>query len=115
MRKTEGIIQLVIGLIGMALCLTVHNKWAYLPAILMGLWAVVTIRRLPAVQLTETGRRKFQKRNVGSLILWVIAALFAFAFLRQTPYGTDGLWFMLSAYLFLTIHGVMVIAPLKEE
>ncbi len=115
MRKTEGIIQLIIGFIGMVLCLTVQNKWAYLPAILMGLWAVVTIRRLPAFQQTETGRRKFRKRNIVSIILWVIAALLAFVFLRQTPCGTDGLWFMLSAYLFLTIHGIMVIVPLKEE
>ena len=45
MRKTEAYIYIIIGLVGAALCFVLHNEWAFLPAVLLGLFSVFMIRR----------------------------------------------------------------------
>lgn len=113
MKKQEGIYQLTIGLIGVVFCL-VLQKWAFLPAILMGVISVVMIRRDKPVEFTEAAQLRFRKLNIISIICWCVFALLGFLLLRSKPIGAEGRWFMLSAYLFLVVHGLLVMLPTKE-
>ena len=114
MKKQEGIYQLAIGLIGIVFCL-VLQKWAYLPAILMGVISVVMIRRDKPVEFTEAARQRFRKLNIISLICWGVFALLGFLLLREKHIGAEGLWFALSAYLFIAVHGaLLLVLPVKE-
>lgn len=113
MKKQEGIYQLAIGLIGIVFCL-VLQKWAFLPLILMGVISVVMIRRDKPVEFTEAAQLRFRKLNIISLICWGVFALLGFLLLRSKPIGAEGQWFLLSAYLFLVVHGLLVMLPTKE-
>jgi len=113
MKKQEGIYQLAIGLIGVAFCLFLQ-EWAYLPAILMGIITIVMIRRVTPAQHTESEQQRFRKVNIISLVCWIVFALLGFLLLRSKPIGAEGQWFLLSAYLFLVVHGVLVMLPRKE-
>ena len=114
MKKQEGIYQLAIGLIGVVFCL-VLQKWAYLPLILIGVISVVMIRRDKPVEFTEAARQRFRKLNIISLICWGVFALLGFLLLREKPIGAEGLWFALSAYLFIAVHGaLLLVLPVKE-
>jgi predicted branched-subunit amino acid permease len=114
MKKQESIYQLAIGLIGVAFSLFLQ-KWAYLPMILIGVLAVVMIRREKPAQLTEAERKRFRLVNIISLICWVVFALLGFLLLRDKPVGAEGLWFALSAYLFIAVHGaLLLVLPVKE-
>ncbi|MCR5658043.1 MAG: hypothetical protein K6G25_01810 [Bacteroidales bacterium] len=114
MNKQESIFQLAIGLIGVAFCLFLQ-KWTYLPMVLIGVLAVIMIRRKKPVQFTETERKRFRFVNIISLICWVVFAFLGFLLLRSKPIGAKGQWFMLSAYLFLAIHGALLLLPLKQQ
>lgn len=110
MKKQESIIQLVLGLIGVVFCL-VLPKLAYLPSVLFGVLAVIMIRRIKSAQFTEAEHQYFRKVNIISLICWVVFALLGFLLLRDKRIGADGQWFLLSAYLFITIHGALMLLP----
>ena len=113
MKTQEGIYQLSIGLIGVVFCL-VLQKWAYLPAILMGVISVIMIRRDKSAEFTEATRLRFRKLNIISLICWGVFALIGFLLLRSKSIGAEGQWFLLSAYLFLVVHGFLMLLPAKE-
>jgi len=114
MKKQESIFQLTIGIIGVAFCLFLQ-KWAYLPIVLIGVLAVVMIRRKKPVQFTEAERKRFRLVNIISLICWVVFALLGFLLLRDKPVGAEGQWFALSAYLFIAVHGALLLFPSKKQ
>lgn len=108
MKKQESIIELAIGLIGVVFCLFL-TKWAYLPAVIFGVLSVVLIRRIKPNQFAETERQRFRKANIISLICWGVFALLGFLLLRDKPIGVGGQWFLLSAYLFIMVHGALML------
>lgn len=64
--------------------------------------------------ITEAAQLRFRKLNIISLICWGVFALLGFLLLRRKPIGAEGQWFLLSAYLFLVVHGLLVMLPAKE-
>lgn len=114
MRKTEAYIYIIIGLVGAALCFVLHNEWAFLPAVLLGLFSVFMIRRTRTNPPSESERAVLRKRNLISLVGWVVFAILCYTLLRDHPAGAGGLWFALSAYLFLALHGILTLIPAKE-
>ena len=92
----------------------VLQKWAFLPLILMGVISVIMIRRIKPVEFIEAAQLRFRKLNIISLICWGVFALLGFLLLRRKPIGAEGQWFLLSAYLFLVVHGLLVMLPAKE-
>lgn len=115
MKKKEGFLQLAVGLAGAVLCIVLPNGWAYLPALFYGFFAVAMIRRTKEESLSEREKECFRKRNVITLVCWMVFALVGFFFLRNQPVGAEGLWFVLSAYLFLLVHGIAMILPVKKN
>ena len=113
MNKKEGYLELAVGLCGAVLCVALHNAWAYLPGVLYGILAVAMIRRTKAGQPTEHEKESLRRRNIVSLVCWMVFALVGFFFLRDQPVGAEGLWFVLSAYLFLAVHGAALVLPVK--
>lgn len=114
MKKQESIIELAIGLTGVVFCI-VLTKWAYLPAVIFGVLSVVLIRRIKPIQFTEADRQGFRKENIISLICWGVFALLGFLLLRDKPIGADGQWFLLSAYLFIMVHGALMLLPTETD
>ena len=106
---------MAVGLAGAVLCIVLHNGWAYLPGLFYGLFAVAMIRRTKAEPLSEREKDCLRKRNVITLVCWMVFALAGFFFLRNQPVGAEGLWFVLSAYLFLLVHGIAMFLPVKEN
>ena len=115
MRKTESYIYIIIGLVGTALCFVLHNEWAFLPAVLLGLFSVFMIRRTRTNPPSESERAVLRKRNLISLVGWVVFAVLCFALLRNRPAGAGGLWFALSAYLFLALHDILTLIPARKQ
>ena len=109
MRKTESYVYTIIGFVGAALCFVLHNEWAFLPAVLLGLFSVFMVRRTKENPPSESERAVIRKRNLISLLGWVVFAVLCFALLRNRPAGAGGLWFALSAYLFLALHGILTL------
>jgi uncharacterized RDD family membrane protein YckC len=72
------------------------------------------IRRVTPAQHTESEQQRFRKVNIISLVCWIVFALLGFLLLRNNPIGAEGQWFLLSAYLFLVVHGVLVMLPAKD-
>ena len=114
MRKTESYIYIIIGSVGTALCFVLHNEWAFLPAVLLGLFSVFMIRRTRTNPPSESERAVLRKRNLISLVGWVVFAILCYTLLRNRPAGVGGLWFALSAYLFLVLHGILTLLPVRE-
>lgn len=115
MNKKEGYLELAVGLCGAVLCVALHNAWAYLPGLLFGILAVAMIRRTKGKELSEREKGSLRKRNIVALSCWIVFAVVGFFALRNRPVGAEGLWFVLSAYLFLVVHGVALVLPAHEN
>ena len=114
MRKTESYVYIIIGFVGAALCFVLHNEWAFLPAVFLGLFSVFMVRRTKENPPSESERAVIQKRNLISVLGWVVFAILCYTLLRDHPAGAGGLWFALSAYLFLVLHGILTLSPVRE-
>ncbi len=114
MKKKEAYIYIIIGIVGTVLCFVLHNEWAFLPAVLLGLISVFMIRRTKEGPHDESEYAARRKRNLISLLGWIVFAALCFALLRSHPAGAGGLWFVLSAYLFLILHGILTIIPMRK-
>ena len=115
MKKKESFLDLAVGLCGAVLCIALHNAWAYLPGLLYGIFAVAMIRRTKEKELSEREKESLRKRNIFALSCWIAFALVGFFVLRNQAVGAEGLWFVLSAYLFLLVHGIAMLLPVKEN
>lgn len=111
MRKKQGYAELILGLCGAAISLTLGNPWAVIPLVAYGVLSAVMIRRDDNVKPTENERDCIRKRNITALVCWVVFAAMCYFTFRATTIGVGGMWFMLSTYLFLVAHGIMFIAP----
>ena len=57
-----------------------------------------------AFRATETSRSRVKPATI---VLCIVG-------LRNRPAGTGGLWFALSAYLFLVLHGILTLLPARK-
>ena len=63
-----------------------------------------TARQKSAFRATETSRSRVKPATI---VLCIVG-------LRNRPAGTGGLWFALSAYLFLVLHGILTLLPARK-
>ena len=64
-----------------------------------------TARQKSAFRATETSRSRVKPATV---VLY-------FALLRNRPTAAGGLWFALSAYLFLALHDILTLIPARKQ
>lgn len=110
--KKQGIIELLIGLVGIAIIfITQQIQWSSIPIILFGIISIVMIRKADTAQ-PEQENICMKKRNILSVILLPIFAIICY-FSANEIIRNDFLWIMLTTYLFLAAHGIMFMAPIN--
>ena len=114
MRKTQGFIELAIGLLGLSAILCLGSYWTYIPLVVYGVLSIALIRRIGKEQLTKDEEQSTRKRNVTTLIGWAFAAVICFITFKDSRMGEGGVWFILSAYVFLLMHGIAFMAPINS-
>ncbi len=62
-----------------------------------------TAQQKSAFRATETSRSRVKHATI---VLCIVG-------LRNRPAGAGGLWFALSAYLFLALHGILTLFPAR--
>ena len=111
MRKTQGLIEMVVGLSGTAAILCLGEYWTFLPLIVYGIISIVLLRRIATEQVSKEEENCVRKRNVTTLICWAVIAVICYLTFHGTRIAEGGGWFLLSAYMFLLIHGIAFLAP----
>ncbi len=109
--KKQGIIELIIGIVGLAILLVFQNIWSYIPLVFVGVLGVVTIRK-SNLKMTDNEKKCSKKRNILSAIFLPIFAFICY-FSANDMIKDNFLWILLSVYLFLTAHGILFIAPIN--
>lgn len=113
MRQKQGLVELIVGITGCVLFFFLPNQWIYVPMIVYGIVSVAMIRRDVGEKQTEDEIRCIRKRNVTTIICWVVIALISYITFRGSQIGEGWGWFVLSAYTFFIIHGLAFLAPLN--
>ena len=111
MKKGQSIVEMILGICGIAITLGFQNKWSFTPLILWGIVSALMIRRESKNELSETERKCTKKRNIAVLICWVLAGIICY-FSADGTLRCNGFWFLLSGYLFLAMHGLAFIFPI---
>ncbi len=114
MRKTQGLTEVVIGLLGTITILSIGNYWSYLPLIVYGVLSTALIRRIAVEQPSKEEALCVRKRNLVTLICWALAAAICYFTFKGARIGENGEWFVLSTYVFLLMHGIAFLAPIKS-
>lgn len=113
MRKTQGLIEMAIGILGTVAIFCLGSYWTYLPLVVYGVLSIALIRKIAHEQMSKEEENCIRKRNITTLICWVVIAAICFTF-RGTRIAEGGGWFLLSAYMFLLIHGIAFLAPVNS-
>ncbi len=107
-------IEMAIGILGTVAIFCLGSYWTYLPLVVYGVLSIALIRKIAHEQMSKEEESCIRKRNITTLICWVvIAAICCFTF-RGTRIAEGGGWFLLSAYIFLLIHGIALLAPVNS-
>ncbi len=114
MRKTQGLTEVVIGLLGTIAILLLGNYWSYIPLVVYGVLSIALIRRIAVEQPSKEEALCVRKRNVVTLICWALAAAICYFTFKGARIGENGEWFVLSAYMFLLMHGIAFLAPVNS-
>ena len=110
----QNVIEIIIGLVGATLCYATNISWAIIPIILYGIMSVFLIRRFNIKNYSEDAKLILRKRNLISLICGLVVAVACYFTLHENMYE-NGLWLILSAYLFLLIHGIIMVLPIEKN
>lgn len=114
MRKTQGLTEMAIGLSGMVAMTCLGDYWTFLPLIIYGIISITLIRRIAKEQVSKEEENCIRKRNITTLICWVVVAVICYFTFHGTRIAEDGGWFVLSAYMFLLMHGIAFLAPVNS-
>ena len=114
MRKTQGLTEVVIGLLGTISTFFIGNYWSFIPLIVYGVLSIALIRRIALEQPSKEEALCVRKRNVVTLICWALVAVICYFTFKESRIGENGEWFVLSAYVFLLMHGIAFLAPIKS-
>ena len=107
-------LKMAIGILGTVAIFCLGSYWTYLPLVVYGVLSIALIRKIAHEQMSKEEESCIRKRNITTLICWVvIAAICCFTF-RGTRIAEGGGWFLLSAYMFLLIHGIAFLAPVNS-
>ncbi len=110
--KKQGIIELLVGILGITILLVFQNEWSYIALILYGVLSVSMIRKT-AEALTNDEKRCAKKRNILSFVLLPFFAFICYLSTNEVI-KNNLLWVLLTAYLFITAHGILFIAPINN-
>ncbi len=110
--KNQGMIELLIGIVGITILLVFQNEWSYISLILYGILSVAMIRRT-AKELTNDEKKCIKKRNIFSVVLLPFFAIICY-FSANEIIINNLLWILLTTYLFITAHGILFIAPINS-
>lgn len=112
MKKGESVVELFLGIIGIVLVLVFHNQWGFIPIILWGIVSSLFIRRRETEEVTSLEKRNsVKRRNIILVLCWVLASIICF-YATNDVLRTNGLWFLLSSYMFLSMHGLVFLFPI---
>ncbi len=110
--KNQGIMELLIGISGITILLLFQNEWSYIALILYGILSVAMIRKTTK-EFTNDEKKCMKKRNILSIVLLPFFAIVCY-FSANELIRDDLLWILLAAYLFITAHGILFIAPINN-
>lgn len=114
MRKPQGLIEMAIGILGTVAIFCLGSYWTYLPLVVYGVLSIALIRKIAHEQMSKEEENCIRKRNITTLICWVVIAAICYYTFHGTRIAGGGRWFVLSAYMFLLIHGIAFLAPVNS-
>jgi membrane protein CcdC involved in cytochrome C biogenesis len=114
MRKEQGIIEIVIGSLGLVVAFFLAGYWTFLPLVIYGILSMVLIRRLSRKEVSKDEEVCIRKRNITTLICWALFAIICYFTFSNSEIGEEGKWFILSTYVFLLVHGIAFMVPVNS-
>lgn len=108
------IIELTTGFLGVVLCVVTNTFWSIIPLVLYGILSTFFVRKFVGNTFTNKEKQFFRKRNIVSVICWIIIAIVSHFIFNKRIISDYGLEVILFAYLFLLTHGIVMLLPTKK-
>lgn len=105
--KKQAFIELFVGATGTAVLFAFRNEWTYLPLVIFGIISIFMTRK---INLSEKDKDIIKKRKLSSLILLSGSIIICYFSMRNTV-EYHSLWLIAATYIFLTGHGLLLLAP----